>query len=313
MSLPCLICLKKFDNPFHLQQHQLQNKNCLYKCVVCLKNYATASNLNRHDGNGGCKQRYECNTCCKIYKSKYSLLYHTCQEMLPTQPPCKTDDVIPLLQPYLLPNIPEPKQIHIHITNYNNQITNTNTNTNSNSINNSTKTINKLSKKINFMNTKPYLFENDRYEEGKHNELQKYNEVFDEQMTDMYLYEEQDFKAKYKESIVHYEKKTLELVGFKMLHTELQKDPKHQNVQIKKSKSGKCFIYNGKWVEVPLQKTITKICSKLCDSLYDKNTSVHQFIRLMILSQPNRMSDLRKLIETNILNLQNLPLLKGPD
>ena len=163
------------------------------------------------------------------------------------------------------------------------------------------------------MNTKPYLFENDRYEEGKYNELQKYNEVFDEQMTDMYLYEEQDFKAKYKESIVHYEKKTLELVGFKMLHTELQKDPKHQNVQIKKSKSGKCFIYNGKWVEVPLQKTITKICSKLCDSLYDKNTSVHQFIRLMILSQPNRMSDLRKLIETNILNLQNLPLLKGPD
>ena len=96
-----------------------------------------------------------------------------------------------------------------------------------------------------------------------------------------------------------------------MLHTELQKNPNHQNVQIKKSKSGKCHIFSkGEWVEVPLQKTITKICSKLCDSMYDTETSVNHFLREMILSQPKRMSALRKHIEKNIIELQQVPLLK---
>ena len=96
-----------------------------------------------------------------------------------------------------------------------------------------------------------------------------------------------------------------------MLHTELQKNPNHQNTRIKKSKSGKCFIFNnGEWTEVPLQKTITKICSKLCDSLYDTETSVNHFLREMISSQPKRMSALRKHIEKNIIELQKVPLLK---
>ena len=89
-----------------------------------------------------------------------------------------------------------------------------------------------------------------------------------------------------------------------MLFTELQQNPKNQNVRIKKSKSGKCYVYgSGGWEEFKLQRVITKICNKLCNFLYDGDTSLNQFICLVGTSQPKRMSALRKHIEQYILNI----------
>jgi hypothetical protein len=300
----CKKCLKLFLSDEKLEKHQTKNSNCDHKCPICLKRYSTKQVLQKHE-SVACIQRYECNECDKNYKSKYSLKYHDCKKPIIED---KNTDLQNILQNNLqnnqfeeiLKKALENKQLIVNINNNNNN--------NNNKIGNK-KIINKINNKINFTETKPYYFEQDKYEGDKHREFSKLNEHFDEKMADMYMYEELEFKSNYKEALIFYEKRNLELVGFKMFHDELLKDPNHQNVRIKKSKSGKCFIFKGEWVEVPLQKTITKICSKLCDSLYDKETSVNQFLRLVIASQPKRMSALRKHIETSIIDINNIPMI----
>ena len=78
MSL-CSKCHKDFITPIRLQQHLLQNKNCVNKCSNCLKIFSRSSSLARH-ATVNCKQRYECNKCSKIYGSNHTLTYHKCKE-----------------------------------------------------------------------------------------------------------------------------------------------------------------------------------------------------------------------------------------
>jgi len=277
-----------------------------------LKIYASKKSLKRHE-SVVCIQRFECDKCDKNYSNKYNLKYHQCDILdgIQSEPnqlnniPNELNNIVPNNIEALIKNIPD-KQVNININ------TNIYNNSNNQEITNSNNKIGnkKMINKVNFLESQPKWL-NFGYDEDKYKDYSKYNEDFDEKMADMYMYEEDQFKEKYKEEIVLFEKKTLELEGFKILHTELQKDSKYQNVRIKKSKSGKCYIYNGKWEEIPLQKAITKICSKLCNSLYDKETSVNQFLNLVIGSQPRRMTDLRKHIEQNIMDLNKIPLLKN--
>jgi len=73
---------------------------------------------------------------------------------------------------------------------------------------------------------------------------------------------------------------------------EIQKDSENRNVIIKKSKSGKCQVYDSEWTkgwnEEQLKKITTKICNKVCDTLFDRDTSLNHFIRLVLGSQPKR-------------------------
>ena len=306
--IKCDKCQKIFKSSYGLTQHQKRIKNCLNKCPICLKIYSNHKNLKRHE-SVVCKQRYECSLCNKNYSSKYTLKYHCTHECKKVNKVNKVNTENKEIQPQdnqlnnIMKHAPDNKQMVVNITNiYNNNKINNNSN---NKIGNK-----KIVNKVNFMETKPNYFEYDKYEGDKYREYNKLNEHFDEKMIDMYMYEESKFKENYKEALIFYEKRNLELEGFKMLHNQLQKDPIHQNVRIKKSKSGKCHVYKGEWMEVPLQNTITKICSKLCDSLYDKETSVNQFLRMVIASQPKRMIDLRKHIEKNIVNINNNKLIE---
>lgn len=160
-----------------------------------------------------------------------------------------------LIEPVLnlLQNAPENKQM---IVNINNNIT-----YNNNKVNSNNKIIKKTTNNLQFLETNPDWI---RYGYDIVNP-EKYiihNEQFDEKITDAYLYEESLFKDQYKEAIVLYEKKSLELEGFKMLHNEILKDPKYQNVRIKKTKLGKCFIFDiGSWKETSLRTTITNVCA----------------------------------------------------
>ena len=304
----CNKCCKEFTKR-GLEQHKTKIPNCINKCYICLKIYASQQTLKKH-GSVICKQRYECEKCNKIYKSKYDMNHHMkynlCSKINKQNEKISEiqDQNIEILD--IIKELPDNKNIIINNT-YNTYNNNKEINSN-NKIGNIKIENKKISNKINFQNTQPKWLDFG-YDEHKYRNYSERNEEISEEMADMYMYEEDRFKKKYKESIVFFEKKTLELEGFKMLHTELQKDPKYQNVRIKKSKSGKCHIYNGKWEEIPLQKAITKICSKLCNSLYDKETSVNQFFNLVIGSQPRRMTALRKHIEQNITELnknQNL-------
>jgi len=306
----CDKCKKEFSAKQYLTQHKTKNPNCINKCSICLKTYSSKQSLNKHE-SVACKQKYECEKCNKVYKLKHDFTYHLCKTLKSdlVQKPNNNPNINNPNINDLIQNIPDNKQIII------NNITNNTIYNNSNNVNKEINSNNKIgNKKLiiknDFTKTKPTILDYGyEEEENKFKNYVQYNEDFDEQMADMYMYEEDQFKEKYKESIVLFEKKALELEGFKMLHTELQKDPKYHNVRIKKSKSGKCFVFNRKgWEEIPLQKAITKICSKLCNSLYDKETSVNQFLNLSIASQPRRMMDLRRHIEHNINNLNKDPI-----
>lgn len=308
----CNKCNKNFTKR-GLEQHKTKIPNCIYKCTICLKIYASQQSLKKHSYII-CKQRYECEKCNKIFKLKYDKNFHKCfvneditknvsEDNTKTKDISESKEILDLIK-----DIPISDNKHIVIIhNNNNNIYNNIYNKEINSNNNNK--INNNNNKINFLETNPKWL-NYGFDDNKYKNYSKYNEDFNEEMADMYLYEEESFKKKYKEEIVLFEKKTLELEGFKILHTELQKDPKYQNVRIKKSKSGKCYIYNGKWEEIPLHKAITKICSKLCNSLYDKETSVNQFLNLVIGSQPRRMTALRKHIEENIIKINNITLIE---
>jgi hypothetical protein len=128
-------------------------------------------------------------------------------------------------------------------------------------------------------------------------------------MADKYMYEEKDFRECHKNFVYQYDKDNLETEGMKILFTKLQMDPRNRNVMIQKSKSGKCYVYETQWVQKELQKIITKVCGKLCNTIYDKNTSMNHFFHLVTGSQPRRCMELRKHIEDEILNTKGKLLL----
>lgn len=328
----CNKCHNEFCTPRAFTQHLTKNNNCKYRCNICLKYYASKRSLRRHE-EIVCIPKYECKLCFKHYKSKKILRYHLCNPIevsqIDQQPNnIKEDQLISFPTQNINENISNgfitkqtrdslemakefpDKQLliinNINVTNTNNTNTNTNTNSNNSKKNISNKKVN--NNNMAFLDTRPNWLDFG-YDETKYRDYSKYNVAIDEEKADMFMYQERQFKEKYKEALVFFEKQNLELHGFKMLHDELQKDPKYRNVRIKKTKSGKCYIYNGEWKEVPLQKAITKICNKLCDSLYDKDTSVNHFLNLIIGYQSKRMMALRKHIEKNIINLNDLPLI----
>ena len=297
----CEICKKIYKTCYNLKYHKCSNiineNKCLklaYQCQKCKKDF-TKGGLQQHKTKvPNCTNK--CYICLKKYTNQQTLKRHesvACKQRYE----CVTCDKI-YNEKYDL-------KYHKCIDNKQENVSEIIPNI-KNNIDNK-----KLMIKNNFLESQPKWLDFG-YDEEKHKNYSEYNEEFTEEMADMYMYEEDKFKEKYKEEIVLFEKKTLELEGFKMLHTELQKDLKYQNVRIKKSKSGKCHIYNRNgWEEIALQKGITKVCSKLCNSLYDKETSVNQFLNLVIGSQPRRMTDLRKHIEQNIMDLNKIPLLKN--
>lgn len=310
----CPQCKKGFKTEKGLENHQNKN-NCFNKCNICLKTFTTTYGLKKHSGIK-CKQRYQCDKCEKIYNTRYHLSIHKCTNSVEESEEIKEDSEIEKIQNELsniVKNMPNDKNItmNIHIYQDNKKIDNSKID--NRQIDNRKVII--KNKNNNFMETKPIDFRFGYNNDEKYKEFAKHNEDFNEELANLFFWNEQEFKdTQTKETLMYYAKQKLEFEGFKMLHDELQKYPEYQNVRIRKAKSGKCFIYNGSWQEVPLQKTITQVCQKLCNSLYDKETSVNQFINLLIKEQPRRMQNLRQHIEKNIINLNyNQPLLKNEE
>jgi hypothetical protein len=269
----CKLCNKNFKKETGLKKHQEKNSNCINKCSKCLALFSSKQVLTYHMNKVNCVSTFECNKCDKTFDSRYLLQQHTHEN---------------IIEPYEKKSL-TPPQIIIN----NNYI---NSNNEINEIN-----VKKINVKNNFFLTKPNNFRNDfMINEEIRKELSMIDN-YDEEIVDKYMYEEKKFKEEQpKDMIYKYEKESLKVQGMRMLFTELQKDPKYQNIQIKKKKSGKCYVYNNEWVENKITTFITKICNKLCDCLYDKDTSVNHFIRLIIADQPRRLSELRKHIEKEI-------------
>jgi len=311
----CDKCNKEFTKR-GLAQHKTKVPNCINKCPICLKIYCNQQSLKKH-GSVVCIQNFECNICDKKYKSKYDLKYHKCKNIpivneiqnIPIVDEIQNIPIVDEIQnninlDKLIQNIPDNKQVNINITNninYNNNI-NKNNSDNVNKI----KITNK--NKNSFINKIPnnYHFGYSRDPKINYEKLSQMD-GYDEIMSDKFMYDEAKFKREQPKDIIYkYEKEMLKTEGMEILFTQLQKNPRNRNTRIKKSKSGKCYIYDNKWIEEKLQSIISKICCKLCDHLYDKETSVNHFIRLIIGTQPRRLSELRKHIESDIVELNEM-------
>lgn len=288
----CTKCNKEFSSERYLKQHNSQNPNCVIKCEKCLKTFSSKQALRNHNKKK-CKPLYKCTKCNKTYQSKYDCDYHRCQI------DNTNNSMIPDNVQDIIANIPDNSNDKIQINIYN-------INSNNNNNNNINQVTNKFKVKQNFLETKPISLDSG-YDEDNYKYLSEYNEHIEEKYADLYMNEEAKLKLEHKEMYDKFENDKLQLKGFQLLHTELQKNPKYRNVRIKKSKSGKCHVYtrNG-WVEMSLQKGITKVCSKLCNSMYDKGSNVNYYLNLVISSQKKRIMELRKHIERNILNLNNI-------
>ena len=297
----CNKCNKNFINENSLIQHNVKNPNCINKCSICLKIFSSNKTLKKHE-NIVCKQRFMCIYCNNIYTTKYRVKEHICKHnqnfALKNIP--KNDQNIG----EILKNIPKDKQIVIiqNISNSNNDIDI------NNEINNNSK--NRMNN--NFFDTQPnrFMFDYIVKEDDKRGLLEI--DGYSEEIADMYMYEEEKFKKQSKDIIYKYDKDKLQVEGMKILFTRLQKDPTNRNVMIRKSKSGKCYIYDTEWIEKKLQEIITKICKRLCDTLYDQETSLNHFVRLVFGSQPKRYIELRKHIEEEIINVKQtlIPYIK---
>lgn len=303
----CKKCDRRFPNKQALSQHNSRNSNCTNKCSNCLYLFRDKRALTKHNLDD-CEPRYQCEHCNIIYKSKYSLKYHL--EDCPAKEPKKIQNENNNNM-YLLEQLPEKdrKEINNVVQNIQGQGGNqpviVQINNNKIEINNNIN--NKIKIKNNFMETKPNNFDYDRFDKIEYQKYSEHNEQFDEKLLDLYMNNERYFRENCKEHLHEFDKEKLNLDGFHLLHAELLKDPKHRNIRIKKSKSGKCFIYRGKWDEVPLKKTMIKLCGKLCNAMYDVDSNMYQYLRLVMASQPKRLTSLRKNIEKNILNLNNMP------
>ena len=298
--MKCKICRKEYKTKTGLEKHEEKN-NCNYKCFNCYKQFSTKQSLTYHTNNVSCKKKYKCELCQKLFTNNRNMQIHIQNHENEQN---ENTDIKQLED--MLNNLPKDRQININNLIINNKI-------NNNKVNN-VKNVNNVinNNKISFFDTQPRLFQFDYVGNDDLKKLSMYNEQISEEMVDKYMYEEETFKESHsKEAFLFFEKKTLEFEGFKILFNELQKNPKNRNTRIKKSKSGKCYIYGCKgWEEIKLQKAITKICYKLCNFLYDQDTSINQFICLVSSSQPKRMSALRKHIEQYILNLNKETLLE---
>ena len=291
--ISCDKCDKIFKSERGLKYHKNKDLNCINKCNICLKTYSNKQSLKRHEYIV-CKKRYECEKCSVIFntKNKYNKHNEICNNNVQIKDVNDQNDQLNKI----IQNIPNDKQININIIN-NNNITITNSKINSDN--------KKVRIKNNFMNTNPANFHFGYIGADEHKELAMIDS-FDENIADMFMYEEERFRDLPKDIIYKYEKESLTTKGMEMLFSRLQENPKNRNTRIKKSKSGKCYIYDKEWIEEKLQKIVTKICCNLCDYLYDKETSLNHFVRLIIADQPRRLSELRKHIETEITDLNKI-------
>jgi len=294
----CKLCKKKFNSLQYLKQHNERNINCQNRCPICLKYYISKKGLKKHESIV-CKQKFECQKCYNIYTTKNIMQNHKCisSEIHEIQNVIEIDNI--------LRNIPDDKQINI------NNINNININNYNNEINNNSKNIevnhNSKNKMVNFLDTTPTNFGNFEYKVRKDlgGLIQKFLKMDDytEELADQYMYEEKKFKQIQNEDIIRkYDKDPLKVEGLKQFFTELQKDVENRNVVIKKSKSGKCYVYGTEWKEKQLKETTQKICNKVCDTLFDIETSMNHFVRLILGSQPKRYTELKKHIHKEIMN-----------
>ena len=263
------------------------------RCQICLKSYSTKGSLKRHD-KVICQQKFECLDCLRQYKSRRQLNIHKCNKVNNKIDNIKNDTRIV----DILKNIPNDKQVNININ-----INETNNSNNKVELNNNSK--NKVETKImnNFLNTEPKNYRFDYLiKEELRNEMMKYINMdgYKEEEADKFMYEEDKFKELDEDIKRKYEKEPLKLEGMKEFFSKLQEESNNRNVVIKKSKSGKCYVYDTSWNEKKLKTIITKLCNKVCDTLFDTESSVNHFIREIIESQPGRCRELRKHIQTEI-------------
>jgi hypothetical protein len=305
--IKCELCKKNFTTKRYLEKHHEKTPNCIYKCHICLYLFSSKRSLVKHESIV-CKQRFECNECNNIYISRYKLKTHNCEQKEVKIDNIEENKVIDNSQQELvniLKNAPNDKQIIINnitqnIYNNNKEINEINNNSKNNvELNNNSK--NKI--KNNILDSNPKNFRFDYVTKGIELEYLKNIDDYEEDMADKFMYEEKNFRELHRDIVYKYDKEKLQTEGMKILFTKLQKDPTNRNVMIRKSKSGKCYIYNTEWVEEKLQKIITKVCNKLCDTLYEKETSMNHFFRLVLGSQPRRYTELRKHIEEEIIDI----------
>jgi len=302
----CNKCDKFFHKKTDLIKHNERNVNCQNRCPICLKYYSSKRTLKNHESIV-CKKKFECQTCYNIYTTKNILQNHKC-----ISSEIQNDKVNNILR-----NMPNDKQININNINiYNNEINEINNNeineinnNEINEINNKNIEINHNSKnKIlnNFLTTTPVNFSNFEYKVRKDLGalIPKFIKMGDytEELADQYMYEEKKFKQVQNEDIIRkYDKEPLQVEGMKQFFTELQKDVENRNVVIKKSKSGKCYVYEKEWEKKQLKEITKKICNKVCDTLFDIETSMNHFMRLILGSQPKRYTELKKHIHKEIM------------
>jgi hypothetical protein len=206
----------------------------------------------------------------------------------------------------ILKNLPNDKQIIINNLNINDNSKNEVNNNSKNEVNNNSKNDNR--KQINtFIDTKPKNFNYDYViKEELIKNISKFLRMDDytEELAHQYMYEESKFKRVQNDEVIRkYDKEPLQVEGMKQVFSELQKEPNNRNVVIKKSKSGKCHVYDKNWNEKKLKEITMKICNKVCDTLFEKETSLNHFIRLVLGSQPRRYSELKKHIHDEILKV----------
>jgi hypothetical protein len=181
------------------------------------------------------------------------------------------------------------------VTNIDNKVTN----------NIDNKVTNNNVKITNFFQTNPKRHFNYPYEESIEliNELLKLDDAYDEMLIDMFNHED-DFQDKYPELHKKYND-SLQVNGLKKLFTLIQQDPENRNIMIKKIKSGKCFVYESKWIERELQASITTLCKKLCNCLYNRitspNTNEHVNTIIHAPKDKGKYIELRKHIENEII------------
>ena len=298
--MECKKCLHLFKTKQDFEQHNSKNPNCNNKCFICLKYFKSKKGLVKHE-SVVCKQKFECDKCMNIYSTKQVIGNHRCKKNIEK----KSIDNFDLCNiSNLIKELPNDKQINIYINdNKNIELNNNSKNDNKNiELNNNSKNIElNNNSKNNFLDTKPTNFMFEYITENIKMDDLRDIDGYDEKIADMFMYEQEDFSKLHKDIIYKYDKETLKVKGLQMLFTRLQKDPNNRNVMIRKTKSGKCYIYDTQWVEQKLQKITTKICNKLCDTLYDRDTSMNHFVRLVIGSQPRRWIELKKYIEEEII------------
>jgi hypothetical protein len=298
--IKCYKCNKEFQTKKRLINHTNKTPNCTYKCSICLKLFSSKQSLSKHVIIT-CKPNYECHNCKKRCNTQHNLNIHLEKCTLSKVVNEKKKNILPkkLNISEIVRNIPTDKQVNVNIKIINN-------NNIVNKVNSDNKIINR-NKNV-FFDQKPVNF-NFGYVKNEDIDYKELSLIdgYNEQIVDMYMYEENKFKEEQpKDMIYKYEKENLKVRGMRLLFTQLQKNPKNRNTRIKKIKSGKCHIYDKEWIEEKIQKIITKICCNLCDLLYDKETSLNYFIRLVIADQPRRLSELRKHIKEEIIRINEI-------